>query len=144
MCGRHITMNDNFLKLNDDKTEFLIITTCEEPHKISDILVSDQSISPSDDPPRNLFNSTCCLDAHIANLCKSINFNLFSVGKIRKYLYRPTAEKMINVATISHLDYLNSLLYGAKQSHIVRLQRCQNNAARITFKRCKFDYITPS
>ena len=113
-----IWMNDNFLKLNDDKTELLIITTREELSKISDISikVGDQLISPSDDPPRNLgviFDSTCCLDAHIAKLCRSINFNLYSVGKIRKYLDGPTAEKMINATITSRLDYCNSLLYGA-------------------------------
>ena len=110
-----IWMNDNFLKLNDDKTELLIITTREELSKISDISikVGDQSISPSDDPPRNLgvlFDSTCCLDAHVAKLCRSINFNLYSVGKIRKYLDGPTAEKMINATVTSRLDYCNSLL----------------------------------
>ena len=83
-----IWMNDNFLKLYDDKTE-LLITTLKELSKISDIpiKVDDQSISPSDDPPRNLgviFDSTCCLDAHIAKQCRSINFNLYSVEKIRK------------------------------------------------------------
>ena len=108
-----IRMNDNFLKLNDDKTELLIITTREELSKISDISirVGDQSISPSDDPPRNLgviFDSTCCLDAHVAKLCRSINFNLYSVGKIRKYLDGPTAEKMINATVTSRLDYCNS------------------------------------
>ena len=143
-----IWMNDNFLKLNDDKTELLIITTREELSKISDISikVGDQSISPSDDPPRNLgviFDSTCCLDAHITKLCRSINFNLYSVGKIRKYLDGPTAEKMINATVTSRLDYCNSLLYGAKQSHIDRLQCCQNNAARIISKRRKFDHISP-
>ena len=136
-----IWMNDNFLKLNDDKTELLVITTREELSKISDISikVGDQSISPSDDPPRNLgviFDSTCCLDAHIAKLCRSINFNPYSVGKIRKYLDGPTAEKMINATVTSRLDYCNSLLYGTKQSHIDRLQCCQNNnnAARIISK----------
>ena len=143
-----IWMNDNFLKLNDDKTELLIITTREELSKISDISikVGDQSISPSDDPPRNLgviFDSTCCLDAHVAKLCRSINFNLYSVGKIRKYIDGPTAEKMINATVTSRLDYCNSLLYGAKQSHIDRLQCCQNNAARIISKRRKFDHISP-
>ena len=49
-----ICMNDNFLKLNDDKTELLIITTHEELSKISDISINfgDQSISPSDYPPK--------------------------------------------------------------------------------------------
>ena len=109
-----IWMNDNFLKLNDDKTELLIITTREELSKTLDISikVGDQSISPSDDPPRNLgviFDSTCCLDAHVAKLCRSINFNLYSVWKIRKYLDGPTTEKIINATVTSRLDYCNSL-----------------------------------
>ena len=51
-----IWMNDNFLKLNDDKTETLVITTREGFSKISQISikVGDQSISPSDDPPGKL------------------------------------------------------------------------------------------
>ena len=86
-----IWMDGNFLKLND-KTELLIITTREELSKISDI-----STSPSHDPPRNLgviFNSTCCLDAHIAKLCRNINFNLHLVERIRKYLERPTTDAL--------------------------------------------------
>ena len=90
-----------------------------------------------------IFDSTCCLDAYIAKLCRSINFNLYSVGKIRKYLDGPTAEKMINATVTSRLDYCKSLLYGAKQSHIDRLQCCQNNAARIISKRRKYDHISP-
>ena len=85
----------------------------------------------------------CCLDAHIAKLCSSIDFNVYSVGKIRKYLDVPTVEKMINATVTSRLDYCNSLLYGAKQSHIGRLQCCQNNAARIISKRRKFDHVSP-
>ena len=79
------------------------------------IKVGDQSISPSDDPPRNLsviFDSTCCLDAHITKLCRSINFNLYSVRKIRKYFDGPTADRMINAAVTSRLTYCNSPLYG--------------------------------
>ena len=109
-----IWMDDNLLKLNDDKTELLVITTREELNKISDISikVGNQSISPGDDLPRNLcviFDSTCCLDAHIAKLCRSINFNLYSVGKIRKYHDGPTAEQMINDTVTYRLDYCNSL-----------------------------------
>ena len=143
-----IWMNGNFLKLSGDKSEPLIITTSEELSKISDISikVGDQSISASDDPPRRLgviFDFTCCLGTHIANLCRSINFNLYSNGKIRKYLSGPTAENMINANVTSRLDYCNSLSYGVKQSHIDRLQCCPNNAARIIHKRRKLDHISP-
>ena len=50
---------------------------------------------------------------------------------------------MINATVASRLDNCNSLSYGAKQSHIDRLQCCQNNAARIISKRRKFDHISP-
>ena len=88
-----------------------------------------------------IFDSTCCIDAHIATVCRSINFNLYSVGKIRKYIDGQTAEKVIYAIVTFRLDYCNSLLYGAKQSHIDRLQCCQNNAARIISKMRKFDHI---
>ena len=90
-----------------------------------------------------IFYSKRCLHAHVANVCRSVNFNLCSVGKIRKYLDGPTTEKIINSTVTSRLDYCNSLLYGAKQSHIDRLQCCQKNAARIISKRRKFDHISP-
>ena len=73
----------------------------------------------------------------------SKSINLYSVGKIRKYLNGPIAEKMINATATSRLDYCNSLLYGAKQSHLDWLQCRQNNAARIISKRHKFDHISP-
>ena len=143
MADIRMWMNHNLLKLNDDKTEILIITTSEELSKISDISikVGDLTISPSDNPPRHvgvIFDSTCCLGA---KLCRSMNFNLYSDGKIRRYLDRPTSENMINATVISRLDFCNSLQYGTKQSHIDRLQWCQNNAARFISKRCKVDHI---
>ena len=73
----------------------------------------------------------------------SFNYNLYSIGKIRKYLDTPTAEKMINCSIRSHLDYYNSLLYGAKGYNISQLQLCQNNATRMLSLRRKFDHITP-
>ena len=75
-------------------------------------------------------------------MCQSTNYQLYSIGKIRKYLDSPTAEKMVNCAITSRMDYCNSLLYGAKGCTLSRLQRCQNNAARIVSLRRKYDHIT--
>ena len=94
------------------------------------------SISPSDDPPRNIgviFDSTCCSDAHRAKMCRSYNFDLYSVGKT-KYIDGSTAEKIINDTVASRLDYCISLSYWAKQPHVDRLQIFQNNAAMIISK----------
>ena len=98
-------MKLNLLKLNDDKTGLLVITSwpsMSQSLHIS-IQVGDQDISPSEEPPKNLgviFDSTCSLRDHVSNVCRSINFNLYSIGKIRKYFDWPTVEKLVN-ATIT-------------------------------------------
>ena len=55
----------------------------------------------------------------------------FKAGRMRKFIDRTTAEKMINVTIPYRLDYNNILLYEVKQYHIDRLQRCQNSATKI-------------
>ena len=137
-------MTNNLLKLNDDKTELIVITTHSNTSRNQHIGINigDSLITPSSEPPRNLwvlFDSTCSLNDHVSKICKSINYNLYSIGKIRKYLDTPPAEKMIT----SRLDYCNSLLYGAKCNNTSQLQLCQNNAARMLSLRRKFDHITP-
>ena len=141
-------MRENFLKLNDDKTEVLVIKTrsgLSDSLGIS-IRVGDQDIPPSDAPPRNLgviFDSALSLKSHISSVCKSINYYIYSIGKIRKYLDRPTAEKMVNATITSRLDYCNSLLYGIPKRLRQQLQICQNNSARIITRTRKFEHITP-
>ena len=141
-------MKLNLLKLNDDKTELLVITsrpsTSQSLH-IS-IKVGDQDISPSEEPPKNLgviFDSTCSLKDHVSNVCRSINFNLYSIGKIRKYLDRPTVEKLVNATITSRLDYCNSLMFGIPKELISQLQKRQNHVARVITKWRKYDHITP-
>ena len=143
-----IWMTNNLLKLNDDKTELIVITSKDDVARSLNVSVNvgGHTIIPSKDPTRNLgvlFDSTCCLDTHVSKLSKSINFNLYSIGKIRKYLDKSTTEKMIHASVTSRLDYCNSLLYGAKYRVIRCLQYCQNNAARLVTLSRKYDHITP-
>ena len=56
-----------------------------------------------------IIDSTCSLKDHVANVCRSINFNLYSIGKIRKYLDRPTVEKLVN-ATITSCHWSPNII----------------------------------
>ena len=109
------------------------------------INIGDSFATPRSEPPRNqvLFDSTCSLNDHVSKICKGINYNLYTIGKIPKYFDFPTAEKMINCSIISGLDYCISLLYGTKRYNISQLQLCQNNAARMLSLRRHFDHISP-
>ena len=103
-------------------------------------------MSPSDDPPKNpevIFDSTCSLRDHVANVCRSINFNLYSIGKIRKYLDRPTVEKLVNATITSRLDYCNSLMFGIPKELITQLkflERTMSNACYKSFISANFNY----
>ena len=90
-------MTNNLLKLNDDKTELIIVTTSETTSRQEDIVINigDSPFAPSMEPPRNLgvlFDSTCCLNDHVNKICKNINYQLYSISKIQKYLDKPTPE----------------------------------------------------
>ena len=79
-------------------TELIIITTSETTSSQEDILINigDSPIAPSSEPPRNLgvlFHSTCCFNDHVNKICQYINYQLYSIGKIRKYFDKPTTEK---------------------------------------------------
>ena len=121
-------MTNNLLKLNDDQTELIIITTSETTSRQEDIVINigDSPIAPSVEPPMNLgvlFDSTCCLDGHVNKICQNINSYIQSV-KVKSTVTNPTTEKMINSAVTSRLYYCNSLLYGINGYLMSQLQRC--------------------
>ena len=81
-------MTSNLLKLNDDKTELIIVTTSGTTNRQEDIVINigDSTIAPIMEPPRNLgilFDSTCCLNDHVNKICKNINYQLYSIRNIR-------------------------------------------------------------
>ena len=80
---------------------------------------------------------------HVTNICKNTNFHLCHIGRIRKYLTRSSAKAIVHALITSRLDNNNSLLYGLLDCEIKRLQRVQNNAARIVTRSKRREHITP-
>ena len=83
-------MCQNKLKLNDRKTEFLIIGT---PRQVSELNINDITVGNSVVRPsytvRNLgvsIDSCSNMEAQISNTCKSAFYLLYNLSRIRKYL----------------------------------------------------------
>ena len=75
----------------------------------------------------------------VNSICKACHFHLRTIWSIRPFL-NTEATKTLALIT-SRLDYCNSLLYGIHKYLIDKLQRIQNSAARVIFKKSKYDHV---
>ncbi len=137
----------NKLKMNDGKTEFIIIGSRQQLDKIEfDSIKVGESIVKSVQCVRDLgayIDNTMSMEDHIDAKCKAAFRQVYSIRRIRKFLTREATETLIHAFIFSHLDYCNGLLYGLPDYQIAKLQRIQNMAARLVFKLPKFSHVTP-
>ena len=132
-------MVQNMLCLNNDKTEFIIVANPRVLNCLSDIsLRVGDTIINSRHHVRNLgveFNSSLSMSHHISTLCRSLNFHLRNLSRVRMFIDDVTCYHAVRALVTSRLDYSNSLLYGTSKKEINRLQRLQNRAAKLILMR---------
>ena len=80
---------------------------------------------------------------HWTLLPPALQFLFKKISEIGDCLSVVTTEHFIHAYVTSYLDCCNSLLYGFPNSCILKLQRIKNSAARIIYRRQKFDHVTP-
>jgi hypothetical protein len=136
------------LKLNDGKTEFLIIGTAAQLKKvnISSIVIGQDNV-PVVLCARNLgvwFDNNLNMSHHINKTCQSVVYHLHNIRRIRKFLSCEDRKSVIQALIMSRIDYCNSLLFGVRDVHLSKLQRLQNTAARLICSIPKHDHITPT
>ena len=103
------------LKLNQDKTEFIVFGSKALRNKLSHLFpvnILDNMLSPSD-KVRNLgviFDSLFRFSAQVSSICSSSYYHIRHFARNRPYLDKPTAIAVANALVSSRLDYCNSLL----------------------------------
>ena len=135
------------LKINDDKTEFVIIGTRQQLSKVhvDSFAVGDAQVSLVQSV-KNLgtsIDSNMSLQVNINNICKATYYYITNVRRIRKYLSNQATQTLCHALIIGRIDYCNSILYGLPAKQIAKLQRLQNSAARLIFKIPRFYHISP-
>ena len=141
-------MKSSKLKLNSNKTEFIIIGTKQQRHKLSNhfpVKLIDNDISPSDSV-RNLgviFDSDFSFHKHISNICKSCFYHIRDLRRIRRHLPLSTAKTISNSLITSRLDYCNSLINNIAKQDLSKLQRVQNCLARVVLRAPRFSPSLP-
>ena len=141
-------MKSSILKLNSDKTEFIIIGTKQQRHKLSNhfpVKLLDNDITPSDSV-RNLgviFDSDFSFHKHVSNVCQSCFYHIRDLRRIRRHIPLSTAKTISNALISSRLDYCNSLLNNIAKQDLSKLQRVQNCLARVVLRAPRFSPSLP-
>ena len=129
-------MNHNMLKLNDDKTELIVLTSKYKQDLYNDlsITIGDTVVDCSSqvkDLGVILFDRMLSLRQHVSYTSRTCRFHLSNISRIRKYIPHDISVVLIKSLVMSRLDYSNGLLYGLPKCTVSGLQAVQTSAARI-------------
>uniref|UniRef100_A0A8D3CRZ4 Reverse transcriptase domain-containing protein n=1 Tax=Scophthalmus maximus TaxID=52904 RepID=A0A8D3CRZ4_SCOMX len=140
-------MTYNFLLLNSEKTEVIILGPKHLRETLSDHIVTLDGITlASSSTVRNLgvtFDQDMSFDSHLKQVSRTAFFHLRNIKNIRNILSQKDAEKLVHAFVTSRLDYCNSLLLGCPNKSVKSLQLIQNAAARVLTGTRKRDHISP-
>ena len=111
------------LRMNDSKTEFMIIGTRKQ---LTQVNIDGPTVGESGIAPvtsvRNLgswFDQNLSMIPRINKICKAASFHIYNIRWIKKYLTNDATHTLVHSIVIRRLDYCNSLLYKVPASEIV-------------------------
>ena len=145
-------MTNNKLKLNEEKTEVLLLGTPHQRHQLQEITAEALHIGDSridilgSTSICNLgvvFDRDLTMKPQISKICQTVNFHLRNIYKIRVFLDQDCLKLIVQYLVMSRLDYANSLYVNLPSYNIEKLQKIQNKAARLITKSKCSDHITP-
>ncbi len=141
-------MDQNRLKMNNEKTEFILIGSRQQLGKVTtteiNIPVSEEIIQRKDF--LKLLGATLdnrlTFKKMISLKCQIAMGNLQELKRIRKYSTLDASKTIALGLIITHLDYANALYAGLPDTGLQKLQRVQNMTAKVVTGTSKYDSST--
>ena len=135
-------MFTNKLKLNPDKTEFILIGLKNNRKQLLShfpiyILGNQVSTAQSIKNLGVVFDSNFTFSDHVSQVIKSTRVHA------RDLLDLKTSFLLANALVSSRLDYCNSLFLSLTDFELRRLQLVQNSLCRVVTRSSKFSHTTP-
>ena len=137
----------NILKLNDNKTELMHVTSKRTKHLHSlptSITIGNAQI-PFKNSVKNLGFTLAChitMNAHVSNIARTCYFEQHRLASIRRFLTSTATSTLVSAFVLSRIDYCDSLLFGSTHDVTSHLQRIQNYAARVILRLPRSSRIT--
>ena len=124
----------NMLKLNDNKTELMLVTSNRTKHLHNlptSITIGIAQVHFKQSVKNLCFTLDCHLtmNAHVTNIARTCYFELRRLASIRRFLAGSATVTLVSAFVLSRIDYCNSLLFGSTHDVTSHLQRTQNYAA---------------
>ena len=140
-------MIENKLKMNEDKTEIILCNTSRnvKSDNVDNVTIGSERI-PYSSKAKNLgvfFDESLSMVHQVNYLCRQMYCELRRIGQMACFLDKDSVQTLISAFLFSRLDYCNSLLVNLSNDMIGKIQRFQNNAARLILRRPKFEHVTP-
>ena len=141
-------MSANKLKLNPEKTEFILIGSKNNrkqllPHFPINILGNQVSPAQSVRNLRVVFDSNFSFSDHVSQVIKSTRVHARHLYRIRPLLDLNTSVLLANALVSSRMDYCNLLFLSLTDFELRRLQLVQNSLCRVVTRSSKYCHITP-
>ena len=105
-------LSDNFLLLNENKTEAMTVMPVNQPAVAKSIKPGDVTV-PLSASVTNLgafFDKKCRMEEHATRVCRSANYYLHRIRRIRGCLNLCNTKLLVHSLITSRLDYANGLL----------------------------------
>jgi len=133
------------LQLNPDQSEPLIVGTSSQLNQVLSVTVAGVNLPVSEQMKvlGVILDQRLTFEKHASAVAKLCNYHAQAVRHIRHLLTPELAQTLACSLILSRIDYCNALLYGAPTGTIQKLQRVQNNAARIVLQMRQRSHAKP-
>jgi len=119
----HVWFCANDMALNPDKSEALLLGTRQRAHSYSSL--ATVNIAGSQIPLAGhtkilgvTLDKNLSMNNHVSAVCKSVHYHIRALRHIRSSVSEDMAKMVVCALVGSHLDYANSVLFGATQKNI--------------------------
>ena len=139
ICDVKAWSTANMLKLYDNKTELMLVTSnrTKHLHNLPTSITIGNAQFPFKQSVKNFgftLDYHLTMNAHVTNITRTCYFELRRLASIRRFLTSTATATLVSAFVLSRIYYCNSLLFGSTHDVTSNLQRIQNYAARVILR----------
>ena len=139
-------MNNNLLKVNGSKTEAILFFPKKNSPLIDAKIKFSSKVLDLSTEIKSLgvkMDSLLTMEKHINYVTSSAYYHIKRISKARQFLDLNSTKSLVQNLVISRLDYCNSLLINLPKHLLQKLQKVQNHAARVIYRKNRRTRTTP-